>query len=163
MPAWIMRIGIILVLQSANNSLSCMFFINVMVFISRNIYRFSEWLLKTLSVTVENLDHPVILKHVIKKDGVIHGEDFNALDDDIKLLYKKKARDQFLATSFLLGRNRTKYSQLVMTWCWDILRWSAHPHQIAKKLRTYTPPAYPFTNPPPPKIVMYKLINQMTK
>ena len=46
---------------------------------------------------------------------MIHGQDFDALDKDIKLLYykKKKARDQFLATAFLLGGNRTKYCQLV--------------------------------------------------
>ena len=35
------------------------------------------------------------------------------MEENLKTLYKKKARDQFLATSFLLGGNRSKYSQLV--------------------------------------------------
>ena len=100
---------------------------------------------------VENIDrycgefgnHPAVLKHVIEEDGVIHGQDFDALDNDIKLRYKKIAGDQFLATAFLfveLGQNLASWLPICKThtsleltnipktlknfmiWCWDILQ-----------------------------------------
>ena len=58
-------------------------------------------------------NHPAILKYVLDRDGLIHGDDYNELEEIQNTLYKKKARDHFLATSFLLGGNRSKYSQLV--------------------------------------------------
>ena len=72
-------------------------------------------------VVVENIEryggefgnHPAILKYILDRDGLIHGDDYNELEENQKTAYKKKARDQFLATSFLLGGNRSKYSQLV--------------------------------------------------
>ena len=38
---------------------------------------------------------------------------YEQMDEDTKKIYLKKARDQYLATSFLLGGTRSKYSLLI--------------------------------------------------
>ena len=57
--------------------------------------------------------HKAMLQYAIERDGLIQGSNFDELDKEHQRTYKKKARDQFLAISFLLGRNRSRYSQLV--------------------------------------------------
>ena len=77
--------------------------------------------LQNFQVIVQNIErygvefgnHLTILKYIIEKEGLIHADDFNNFDKDIKQLNKRKARDQFLAISFLLGGTCAKYSQLV--------------------------------------------------
>ena len=72
-------------------------------------------------VIVENIEryggefgnHGAILQYVLDRDGLTHGNKFEDLNEEYKIIYKKKARDQFLAISFLLGGTRSKYSQLV--------------------------------------------------
>ena len=64
--------------------------------------------LQIFRVIVENIEHyggefgnhPAILKHVIEKDGMIHGEDFDTLDANIKSIYKKRLGISFLLRHF---------------------------------------------------------------
>ena len=72
-------------------------------------------------VIVENIEcyggefgnHSTILQYVVNRDGLVQGNTFDNLDDEYKNIYKRKGCDHYLVISFLLGSNRSKYSQLV--------------------------------------------------
>ena len=54
-----------------------------------------------------------MLQYAVEHDSLIHGNNYVKLDEEHKTIYKKMTHDQFLAISFLLVGNRTKYSHLV--------------------------------------------------
>ena len=58
-------------------------------------------------------NHAAILQYLLDRDGLIHGNKFDDLKDKYKIMCKKKARDHYLAISFLMGGTRSKYGQLV--------------------------------------------------
>ena len=107
-----------------------------------------------------------MLQYAIERDGLIQGSNFDELDKEHQRTYKKKARDQFLAISFLLGRNRSRYSQLVAElqnsyimgvdqypkdieeatiWWWVIPLLLDKRTQEIKKSNNYAPLEYHFT------------------
>ena len=90
------------------------------VFYQCNVILIQKYL-QIFQEVVENIErygskfgyHPAILIYVFDRDGLIYGDDYNDLEENQKTVYKKKAWDQFLATSFLLGGIWSEYSQLV--------------------------------------------------
>ena len=77
--------------------------------------------LQIFRIMVENIERyggdfgndNAIVTYVLEREGEVTEEEFTGLNDGVKETYLKMARDQYLAISFLLGGNRTKYGQLV--------------------------------------------------
>ena len=77
--------------------------------------------LQIFCIMVENIERyrgefgnsSAIIKYVIEREGLVSKDEYKKLDDNTNNTYLKKAQDQYLAVSFLLGGTSSKYNQLV--------------------------------------------------